>query len=206
MCPISVANVSLDRSQQAIIQLTQLPTHIQPHNHSTAGAAYRPTSTSTSTRRHARETSGATSTVRPSSAIGADSGSAGVACGSTSSGSSGGAVGASNGSAGINISGGRFCCAGRVRGAIGCRDRLIIGCCYHRAMRTKNFLIILCCVVLTSLLLLLFSPAGQHNDSFNSLMSQTHQQLQEFHVSVGGCVQFSQLSCCDASRSAAAEA
>lgn len=61
--------------------------------------------------------------------------------------------------------------------------RPIILCLTHRAMRTKNFLIILCCVVLTSLFLILFSPAGQQNDSFKNIVSQTHQQLKEFHVS-----------------------
>lgn len=50
-------------------------------------------------------------------------------------------------------------------------------------MRTKNLLIILGCVVLTSLLVILFSPAGQQNDSLQSIVSQTHQQLKEFHVS-----------------------
>lgn len=49
-------------------------------------------------------------------------------------------------------------------------------------MRTKNFLLILLCIVITSVLLIMISPTGQQNDSFNNIVTQTHQHLKDLQV------------------------
>lgn len=51
-------------------------------------------------------------------------------------------------------------------------------------MRIKSFLLILSCVITLSLLLIILGPAGQQNDSFKNIVSQTHQQLREIQVRV----------------------
>lgn len=51
-------------------------------------------------------------------------------------------------------------------------------------MRMRTFLIVLCCVVAVTYIVLMLTATGQQNDSFKNIMTQTHQQLKELHVSI----------------------
>lgn len=50
-------------------------------------------------------------------------------------------------------------------------------------MRMRTFLIVLCFVVAITYIVLMLTATGQQNDSFKNIMTQTHQQWKELHVS-----------------------
>lgn len=50
-------------------------------------------------------------------------------------------------------------------------------------MRRKNLILIILIVIATSILFIILGPAGEQNSSFNSIVSQTHQQIKDFQVS-----------------------
>lgn len=52
-------------------------------------------------------------------------------------------------------------------------------------MRMKTFLIVFGCVVITSYVFITISPTREQtpNESFGTLITQTHKHIKEFHVS-----------------------
>lgn len=50
-------------------------------------------------------------------------------------------------------------------------------------MRMKTFLIVFGCVVITSYVFVVISSTREQDDSIKTIVTQTHQQIKEFHVS-----------------------
>lgn len=51
----------------------------------------------------------------------------------------------------------------------------------------KTFLLVFGCVVITSYVFVMISSTREQNDSMKTIVTQAHQHIKEFHVSIVKC-------------------